>query len=215
MDEKCFISVICSFIGTAVNLILGLFCLTTLLSQNNPIDNPCNTGRHTGGKWVTFEAAAVPQASGKHWSGDKLELLHVLSLLQNPAKLEDEGYLDVENADLRRSNIMSFRTQTSKTQFWMLENKGNGMVAHDAYWTGTHWLWDKMKLELQEQATCNEFGEIDDFRHIPTECESPGTDLEASQKTLEDERQQKTLVFHGLRRYPGLWIGKSKWDTDW
>ncbi|KAE9388214.1 hypothetical protein BT96DRAFT_1074859 [Gymnopus androsaceus JB14] len=50
-------------------------------------------------------------------------------------------------------------------------------VTHDAYWTGTHWLHDSMKPELQERATCNECGKIDDFRHILTECESPGQAL--------------------------------------
>ncbi|KAE9390539.1 hypothetical protein BT96DRAFT_833264, partial [Gymnopus androsaceus JB14] len=51
------------------------------------------------------------------------------------------------------------------------------MVTHDAYWIGTHWLRGSMKPELQERAICNECGKIDDFRHILTECESPGQAL--------------------------------------
>ncbi|KAE9387763.1 hypothetical protein BT96DRAFT_1078888 [Gymnopus androsaceus JB14] len=48
------------------------------------------------------------------------------------------------------------------------------MITHDAYWTGTHWLRDSMKPELKERAICPLCGKIDDFRHILTECESPG-----------------------------------------
>jgi len=48
------------------------------------------------------------------------------------------------------------------------------MIIHDAYWTGTHWLRGSMSPELQERAFCTLCGKVDDFRHILTECESPG-----------------------------------------
>lgn len=48
------------------------------------------------------------------------------------------------------------------------------MVTHDTYWTGTHWLRENMSQELKDRATCSHCGKIDDFRHILTECESPG-----------------------------------------
>ncbi|KAJ3871289.1 hypothetical protein F5051DRAFT_341111 [Lentinula edodes] len=46
-------------------------------------------------------------------------------------------------------------------------------VAHDAYWTGTHWA-NIANPSLQERTMCHLCGEVDDFTHILTKCQSPG-----------------------------------------
>ncbi|KAF5377136.1 hypothetical protein D9757_001831 [Collybiopsis confluens] len=50
-------------------------------------------------------------------------------------------------------------------------------VAHDAYWTGTHWLRASMPQTLQERAICKGCDEIEDMEHILTKCEMPGQRL--------------------------------------
>ncbi|KAJ3804580.1 hypothetical protein F5876DRAFT_3048, partial [Lentinula aff. lateritia] len=49
-------------------------------------------------------------------------------------------------------------------------------VTHDAYWTGTRWA-NIPKPELQERAMCSLCGEVDDFTHILTKCQSPGQEI--------------------------------------
>ena len=97
------------------------------------------------------------------------------------------------------------------------------MVTQAAYWTGTHWLQNNMKPELREQATCNECGKINHFRHVLTECESPGQALIC--KLAKRLRKMKgsriswsfmtlgDILGCGLAKASGIQIGESRlWE---